>query len=324
VQAVVSKPIPTIFLQVFKPGTNTLTVSATATADEGQSSPTRICLEGTSGEDLNMSNGSSISAPNCGVTVDSSGSNAIGMVGGTSLTAQTLGTVSSTWDNSGNISGGSSIASSTKIVKGITTSCGPAMPTAPTYGTCRADPGGTSTSFTAGPSSSSGTICYQSLTLGSNNTSDTLNPGTYVITGYLTFNSGTGGHSNLGGNGVFFYLTGTASLTIQNSANVNLVAGGLQTSGGATAPTVGNYSGILFYQAASDTQAVTVDGGSNAYMQGNFYAPSAAVTLNNGTTSTTNGDVVAKTLTMAGGGKLLSSPGSNLGTLNIGVAKLSQ
>jgi hypothetical protein len=82
IQAQVSEPIPTFFLRGLLPGKTTLTVSATAVASGGQSSPTCVCLEGASGQDLNMSNNGKLDAVNCGVTADSSSSNAIGFVAG--------------------------------------------------------------------------------------------------------------------------------------------------------------------------------------------------------------------------------------------------
>jgi hypothetical protein len=136
----------------------------------------------------------------------------------------------------------------------------------------------------------------------------TLNPGTYVINGgYLTFDNGTNG----GGTGVTFYLTGSASMVIQNGANAQL-----------SAPTSGTYSGILVYQAASDTAALSIQGGSTVSLSGNIYAPGAALTLGNGSGTTVNSDVVAQSLTMNGGGTLDSTAGQNLGTLNISVSKV--
>jgi len=324
VQATVSQPVPTFFLGTFNSSMKSLSVSASAVASGGQSSPTCVCLEGSTGQDLNMSNNSKITANSCGVTVDSSSGNAVGIVGSASLSALTLGTVSSTWDNSSNINNNGSISSSTKVVQGISTSCAPAMPPAPTYSTCVADPGGSYGTFTFGPSSSGGTICYQNLTVGANGSTDTLNPGIYVVTGSLHFESGANGHSNLGGNGVFFYLPGTASLTVDNGAVINLVSGGSTESGGATAPSLGAYNGILVYQATGNTSTLNVQGGSSAYLNGALYAPSAPINLANGTSTSFTADIVAQTLTMAGGGTLTSQPTSNLGTLNISVAKLSQ
>ena len=136
--------------------------------------------------------------------------------------------------------------------------------------------------------------------------------------------SGSGGHSNTGGEGVFFYLTGTASLVIDNGANVNLVAGGNTKSGGGTAPTVGVYNGILIYQAATDTVGLSIQGGSTTYMNGAMFAPSALITLGNGSGASINGGVVASSLTMNGGGTLTANASTNEGSLPISSPKLVQ
>jgi Flp pilus assembly protein TadG len=319
VQANVYKTIPTVFLSAFSHGGRSLTVSASAVAGGGQSSPTCVCLEGTSGMDLNMSNNSKLTANSCGVTVDSSSSNAIGIVGSATLSAVSLGTVSSDWDNSSNINNAGTITSSTRIVQGISTQCSPSLPAAPTYNSaqCSADPFGSQQGgahYTVGPNSTYGTtqtgsvICYNALTVNGNGDTVTLNPGIYVINGgELHFESGTNG----GGTGVFFYLVGAANLVIDNGANVNL-----------SAPTSGTYSGVLVYQASGDTAALSVQGGSSASFNGNIYAPSASITLGNGSGSTFNSAIVAQSLTMNGGGTLTSSSTANLGTLNLTVAKI--
>ena len=325
VQATVSKPIKTLFMGAFSSKFATVEVSAQSIGGAGQTSPTCICLEGTSGQDLNLSNNAQIIAPKCGIIEDSSASNAVAITQGASVNALSLGTASSTWDTSTNVWGGGTIASSTDVVQGLTSTCHPQMPTPPTYSSCASDPGGSSTSFTAGPSSASGTACYTSLTVGANNTKDTLNPGTYVITtGALHFESGNGGYSNQGGNGVFFYLTGTASLIVDNGANINLASGGSTLSAGGTAPTVGSYNGVLVFQDPSDTQPITIQGGANSFLSGAVDAPAAAVTLGNGSSTSFNSSVVAQTLTMYGGAVLNSPPVTNLGTLNISVSKTVQ
>ncbi len=320
VTAVVSRPIPTFFLSAFNSGFKTMQVSASATSAQGQSSPTCVCLQSTSGQGLSMSNGASISAPSCGITVDSSSSNAIGIVGGASVNATTLGTVSTNWNTNANINNGGSIASSTKIVQGISTQCSPSLPAAPTDTACSADPmssqSGGGATFTVGPNSSYGTtvggntVCYNSLTVNGNGDTVTLNPGIYVINGgQLHFLSGTNG----GGNGVFFYLTGNASLVIDNGANVKL-----------SAPTSGTYSGIAIYQAASDTNALSIQGGAATVISGSILAPGAAVTLGNGSGSSISAAIDAQSLTMNGGGTLTAAPGVSLGTLNTSVAKLTE
>jgi hypothetical protein len=272
-----------------------------------------------------MSNASKVVASNCGVVVDSNASNAVSIVGSANLSGTSLGTVSSTWNTSSNINNGGSISSSTTIVQGITSSCAPAMPAAPSYSTCVANPGGGSSNFTAGPSSYTGTVCYNGLTIGANGTTPTLNPGIYVIaSGVLHFESGNGSVSNLGGQGVFFYLTGTASLTIDNGANVNLVSGGATESGGGTAPDLGAYDGILVYQASSDTSQVSISGGANAYMNGALYAPSAVMSFGGGTAATVQGGIVASQLKLSGGGTLTASAGLSEGSLTISAPRLVQ
>ena len=319
VQATVTRPIPTIFLAAFSHSMSTVSVSASATAGGSKSSQTCVCVGGTSGQDINLSNNSKLTASGCGIVDNSSSSNALGIVGGSTLTALSLGTVSSNWNNSSNINNGGSIASSTTIVQGISTQCSPALPAAPTYSTCVADPGGSYGTFTWGPSSASGVVCYKGLTVGANGSTCTLNPGTYVISsGTLHFESGSGNHSNLGGNGVFFYLTGTASLSIDNGANVNLVAGGGTLSGGGTAPSLGSYDGIVIYQASGDTAAMSLQGGSSTYINGALYAPSAPLTIGNGSGASVSGAIYASSLTMNGGGTLNAVADANEGSLSMG------
>jgi Flp pilus assembly protein TadG len=327
VQATVSKPISTFFMDVIN-SKLTMTVSARAVAAAGQSSPTCVCLEGTTGTDLNLSNNAQMTPSGCGTTVDSSSSNAITIVGSATLGGLSIGSVSPNWDNSSNVNNNGSVAAGTKVVQGISTSCSPPLPPVPAYNAaqCTADPlghyGNGGSTYTVGPGSDStltntqsgNLACYNSLMVGTNNDKVTLNPGIYVIKGgTLHFESGNSNASNQGGNGVFFYLVGGANLVIDNGANVNL-----------TAPTSGTYAGALLFQDPSDTQTLSIQGGSNTSFNGAVYAPTAAVTLGNGSGTSIDADLVAKTLTMNGGGTLNSTATSNFGTLNISVAKVTE
>jgi Flp pilus assembly protein TadG len=328
-EVLIAQPIPTFFSRVVT-HKSTITVMGRAVAGAGLTSPTCVCLEGTSGTDLNLSNDSKLNPSSCGTTVDSSSSNAVELSGSASLGGLTLGTVASGWStaqNGSNVNNGASISSGTKVVEGISTSCAPPLPAVPTYSasSCTADPlsnyGNGGSSYSVGPGGASPTItqsgsvvCYNSLTVGTNGDKVNLNPGIYVINGgSLHFESGSGNASNTGGSGVFFYLVGNASLTIDNGANVNL-----------TAPTSGTYSGILIFQDPADTQALSIQGGSNTSFNGAIYAPSSNVNLANGSSNAISADLVAKTLTMAGGGTLSSTASSNFGSLNISVAKIGE
>ena len=325
VQATVSQPIATYFSRAFSNNLARVSVSASAVAGASGSSPTCVCLTGNTGQVLQLTNNSRLDAPGCGVINNSSSSNAIGIVGGSILTGLSLGTVSTTWNNNSNINNGGSISSSTKIVQGISNACSPAMPTPPTYSNCLPDPGGSYGTFTWGPANASSVICYNGLTVGANGSTVTLNPGIYVInSGSLHFLSGANNRSNLGGNGVFFYLVGSASLLIDNGANINLVAGGAVQSNGVIAPTVGNYNGFVFYQAATDTSAVSLQGGSSTYISGSMYAPGAALNIGNGSGAKLSGGIVGKSLAMTGGGTLTAAATTDQGSLSSGSAKVVQ
>jgi len=315
VEVIVSRAVPTLLLGAFNPNHTTMTVSGRSVAGGGQTSPTCICLEGQSGMDLNMSNNAQLSAPKCGVTVDSNSGNAIGVVGSARINALSLGSVSTTWDNSSNINNAGTISSNTKVVTGVA-QCSPTItpPTLPNGITCYSNPiqgyiasnnyTGVYTLPLAGENTVNGTLCLTSLDT-SNSASVTFTPGyTYYIQGGFT----TGGGAPITGNGVTFYVGGTVN--IANGVTANL-----------SAPTVGGVPQTLFYAMGS---AVTIQGGSSSTFSGLIDAPNAAVTLNNGTGTTMNMDFVAQTLTMAGGATLSSYPAANLGTLNTSVAKVAE
>ena len=315
VEVIVSKPVPTLLLGAFNHNITSMTVTGRAVAGGGQSAPTCICLEGPSGMGLNMSNDAQLNATNCGITVDSNSSNAVGVVGSASISALSLGTVSTNWDNANNVNNNGSISSTTKVVTGVA-SCSPtiAAPTLPTGITCYANPvqgwtaannyTGVYTLPISGETATSGTICYTSMDT-SNAASVTFTPGyTYYIQGGFT----TGGGAPVTSTNAEFYVGGT--INIANGVTMNM-----------SAPTVNGAPGTLFYAAGS---SVTIQGGSNSNFSGLIYAPNAAVTLNNGTGTTTNMDFVAQSLTMAGGASLNSYASTNLGTMNSSVAKIAE
>lgn len=327
ITAVVSQPVSTVFMSAFRSGMSTMTVSASATAGANQASPSCVCLTGTTGTDLNMSNNAQFNAVNCGITDDSNGSEAppVTVVGSASVNALSLSTVGTGWDNSTNINNSGTL-NSTKVITGIATPCAPAItvPTLPPGITCYDNPinGWVLPGYTANYTlplqnvtltngtkvnevPTSNTFCYNSLNL-SNASSVTFTPGyTYYIKGDFT----TGGGAPVTGSGVQFVITG--NINIANGVTVNL-----------TAPNDSNgVPETLFYDTGS---TVTVQGGSNSNLSGLIYAPNAAMTLNNGTGTTTNMDIVAQTLTMAGGAALNSYASPALGTLNSTVAKLTQ
>jgi len=320
VQATVSMPIHTYFLGAFAHGMATVPVSATAIAGGGISSQTCVCVGG----NLSITNGSTLSATGCGLFDNSTSSSSIEMSGGSTLNASSLGGASTGW-YPGNITGNGDTINvpASGIVQGVSTSCTPTLPAAPSYSNCVADPGGSYGTYTFGPATASSTICYKALTVGANGSTCMLKPGIYAITtGALHFESGANGYSNQGGNGVFFYLTGTASLVIDSGANVNLVSGGATESGGGTAPVVGSYDGVVVFQDPSDTSAITLAGGSSTFMNGAIIAHNAALSISNGSSSAVmEGGISVSSLSISGGATVKAILDTNEGSLSVYSSK---
>jgi hypothetical protein len=337
VQATVSQPIQTFFLGAFNPVMKLISVSATAVAAAGAASPSCICLTGTTGTDLNMSNNASLNANQCGVTANSSSNNAITVVGSASICGTTVAAVSTNWNNTNNINNNGTICPAAARVQG-SAPCGanlvaPAMP-AGLAGNCTSNPiqgydlaanslnsnnynGNYSLPFNGAQKMVNGSpvaipndtvvsnsACYTNFNL-SNAAQVVFAPGTYYINGDFT----TGGGEKISGTGITFVVSGT--INIANGVTINL-----------SAPTINGVPGTLFYGTGSNP--VTIQGGSNSSFSGVIDVPNSNLTLNNGTGTTTNMDIVANTLTMAGGAALNSYATPAMSGTGTGIAKLSQ
>jgi hypothetical protein len=114
--------------------------------------------------------------------------------------------------------------------------------------------------------------CYNGIDFSAHGgASITMLPGVYVMSGGdFVSNGGT-----VNGTGVTIVLTGSAAVTFN---------GGVEN---LTAPTSGNTQGMVIYQPASDTSAMTMNGGDPGTcplsgapsFSGAVYAPSAAMTV---------------------------------------------
>ncbi|HEV2388217.1 MAG TPA: pilus assembly protein TadG-related protein [Candidatus Acidoferrales bacterium] len=87
--------------------------------------------------------------------------------------------------------------------------------------------------------------------------------------------SGMPGSANAG---VTFYISGSASATVDGTATVQL-----------TAPNSGPYEGFLFYQDPADSATMTLSGNSVSFYQGAIYMPNTDATLNFGGNTNFNG-----------------------------------
>ena len=308
VEVLVSVPTKTFFMNLNtflgsgRVAADPMKVTARAVAGYSVPAPSGcIYLLASSGTDLQMNNDAQFTATGCGIIVDSAtnsnnSSTAVAVSGSANLTSPTLAIVGGDWvDNSGS-------AITATVTTGITSQPDPlSSMAAPTVSGCVSDPlsnyGNGGSTYTVGPSSSTGSVCYNSLTLGANGDHVTVNPGLYIINGNLTVDSAT----ISGGSGVTFYITGGGSVNIAQGATISL-----------SAPTTGTYAGVLFFQDRSDSSAAQFQGGANSTIKGTLYFPDATVNIANGTSTTGfQAPIVAQKLLMAGGATVTDSNYAN-------------
>jgi Flp pilus assembly protein TadG len=301
VMVTVTQTQPTQFLQFVGFNTIPVSVSATGLTLTGGACIYSLDPSGSAAFDIT---GSSAVTSACGTYVDSSSGSAAVASGGGTLTAPLLGVVGGT-----TINGGGSVPVTTSI---------PAFGdplsyvSAPSVGSCGSYLG-TSVSGTP-PPLNPGLFCG-GLKIKSGATV-TLNPGLYVLNG-----GGLDIQGNLTGNGVTFYLTGTASgpakytgVTTNSSANITLKAPNTCTAGAA--PTGGSINGVLIFQGRSITgtssNQSTINGSATSSFDGALYFPTT--TLNYAGSSSASGYtyLVAYDLKIAGGATI----GNNYSCLN--------
>jgi len=125
----------------------------------------------------------------------------------------------------------------------------------------------------------------------------TFNPGTYILNGG-GFTS-TSNNTVLSGSGVFFYNTSTAG---HNFAPISITGG---TSLTLTAPTSGDYQGVLFFQDRNVGSGSnnTITGGSNSILSGTVYLPTGDLSFSGNSTTLTLALIVSD-LTVTGTSQL--------------------
>ena len=139
--------------------------------------------------------------------------------------------------------------------------------------------------------------CYNSLNL--NGARVTLS-GLYIINGSSNFNGAT-----ITGSNVTIYVTNSGTPPNFNGANVTL-----------SPPTTGNYTGVLYYQVASNTQSPNFNGATNN-LSGLLYAPTA-------TSVNFNGADGGYTVLVFGSANLNGSSANTFGAPPAGQALIKQ
>ena len=292
VEVVISQPQPTYFAGVL--GISSVLIKARAEAGLGASQNCIYTL-GSTGTDIQMNGSGVLSVQSCGIIDNSSNANALVMKGSGEISAASISIV-------GNYSKSGSGSISPKPITGVAPSSDQLAflsPPAFAPASCLADPNlSGSAAKLLGPSIMGGTVCYNGLTIGSSGFV-TLNPGLYIINGSLTLK----GSGSVSGTGITFYFPpGGGSYIDSGSSTLNL-----------SAPTSGDYDGILFYQNASDVQPISISGSSTSSINGIVYAPGANVTLNGSGTSTFYMSLVVSSINFNGSGTMTLT---NYGNIN--------
>jgi Flp pilus assembly protein TadG len=226
---------------------------------------------------------------NCSLGINSTSSNALDLVGGAQISAQSI-TMAGSYSQTNN----TTITAAEGIDTGAATLQDPyADLSPPSVGTCN------QTNFRPkvnSPPASPGVYCG-GITL-TGGVSLKLNPGTYILDrGSLSVS----GNSTLTGTGV------TIILTSKNGNNI----GGVSIAGGSiidlTAPTSGTYEGIAFYQdaRASTSGTNTFTGGTAQSIVGAIYFPRQEVQYGGGANTTSRcTQIVSRTIRLIGNAQL--------------------
>lgn len=161
----------------------------------------------------------------------------------------------------------------------------------PAYTACQNVPGGKTKTL------SPGTYCNKTIS-----GEVTLEPGNYVLRGGQIK---LGGNGKLTGEGVTIFLMDDAQFTSNANEIINL-----------SPPTSGPYAGITIYQEKSNTNEVTINGGSGSNVTGFIYAPGAHVFYAGNSDMSGEGQcirLVGKTIEMTGNSSVKSNCEAELG-----------
>jgi Flp pilus assembly protein TadG len=294
VQVIATQPQPTFFMKMFN--FNSMPVSARAVA---AAVPSPACIytlssaaPGSNGPGGVLVKGSAdLELPNCGILDNATGAFALHVTGGATLKAKAIGIVGTDTVHNGGVLQPTPPTTGMTAVSDPLSSLVPTVPPADYSSGCLADPKYGTGTYTIGPSSPSGFVCYTGFSLSGGSPKITLNPGLYIFNGAAGLDIASGG--TFSGTGVTLYFVNGASFTFSNGVGVTL-----------SAPLTGPYSNILFYQDSTDTASDSFVGGSNESINGIFYLPSANLTLANGVGATFNVDLVVGSLSMSGSATL--------------------
>jgi len=277
VEVCVAQLQSTFFMKVF--GFNNATVSARAVAGTG--APGNGCLytldpvsQGI--YDISVNGHPTINAPTCGIVDDGDlcttgnafdiSAYTFGVAGyrGSSGGCQLHGTITCAATGG---AGGTAPCPAT----GIPPASNPLSYLTPPSGFPCGTGTGTSCPASSPWAAGDGPNTYSQISIGAN-ANVTFSPGLYIIDG--SGGMSIGANATVKGSGVTFYFTNGATINATGNSKIQLSAcgDGIACAGGA-------YSGLLFYQDATDNSSPSLGGDNTSYYQGALYFPSTSATL---------------------------------------------
>jgi len=272
---------PAFFGQIF--GSQGTDIAVSATATPGGPTPCLLSLDPDDPDAGKVNNGSVITE-NCSMHVNSSDPGALDVASGGVIDAEEIC-----------VHGGTDVQGSTSVEPetGCNRIADPlAGLTPPPVGPCKE----TDAAYDTGSHTlSEGTYCGGLHISG--DAQIELEPGTYIIQDGK-FNL-TGGSATVVGDGVTLYFTGPSGvLDVSGQGGANL-----------SAPTSGDYAGILFYgdPNAPPSTKHGISGGSNMTYEGTMYFPTAELNVTGNGTGSTEASytmAIARLLKFSGNGTL--------------------
>jgi len=282
VRVTLTQPVHAFLAWIF--GVTKTDTSATAIAGpSGGGNPCLLTLGTTGSGALSVVGNSVVTASTCGIYVNSNNPSALQLTGNATVTARTIQVV-----------GGYTATGNTNVSSIITGAEATKDPFAnlpmPAFSGCN---------FTNYTQSGGGSLTLMPGTYCggmniSGNHAVTFSPGLYVLYGGgINF---SGNIAPITGNGVTFYNSGNGSSYPYQSLNL-----GSNVSLNLSAPTSGTYAGMLLMQDPLNTQAATVIGNTGTTLAGNLYFPKNALTLNgNAGADIPIGSVVSQKISVTG------------------------
>lgn len=298
----ISQPVPLYFGGIV--GISTMTVSANAVAGPTSVLQSVVTLAPSGSGAFQITGSGSVNLLQGSMSVNSSDSAALSVVGSATLTASAFNIAGGYSDVGGTIVGTINTHASNTSTDPFASLTPPTVPSTCNY---------TNYSLvgSSGGTLNPGTYCRGISLIGSG--AVTFNPGTYILNGGGLNIVGSG---SVSGTGVTFYNTGQASGSDAYGGISIVGSGSIQLS----APTTGTYAGMLIMQDPKNTQQASITGSSSTNFAGNLYFPGASLTITgSGTMSQPLGITVAQKITITGSGniKFSNSYGGSTGQVSL-------